>query len=87
MVLLKYRYENLKDYVAADEVPAYLSEWETAEKGMAFNLSDNVEGKPLVASGASPDRNTGFVVSYIILGVCVLVTFLYRRTARRNFWE
>lgn len=84
VVLLKYRYENLKDNVAADEVHDYMSQWEAAEKGMAFRLSDDFNTSAAETGNANNVRNSGFIVSYIVLGICFVVTFLYRRTARQR---
>ena len=84
VISLKYRYENLKDHIAADEVPSYLSQWDLADKGMAFQLSSDFSDKPIAASNTTDHKSDFFTISYIVLGICVVTTFLYKRKNQRK---
>ncbi|HVF97740.1 MAG TPA: hypothetical protein VM871_10475, partial [Flavisolibacter sp.] len=87
-VLLKYRYQNLSDHVAVADMEDYVSEWDLAEKGMGFGLSDDFGGTTADGGKKETNSSTGFTVAYVILSILVLVTYLYRRmVSRRSFYE
>jgi hypothetical protein len=88
VVRLQYRYQNLKDCVAPNELADYLSTWESAEKGMGFGLSDDFDDTKTAIADETPQdsRSKNFTIAYVILGLCAAGTFLYRRSkSQRSF--
>jgi hypothetical protein len=66
----------------------YFSEIEEANKTIAFELSNDLRIASL-SKAMDPDKtpNRIFTTLYVLLGMCALGTYFYKRNSRRdNYW-
>lgn len=77
MVLLTYKWETLKDFVSLSNTDAYVRSLANAEANLSYELTKG-HAAPSALSNGEPV--SGFTVAYMVLGLCALFTFLYRRT-------
>ena len=83
-VLLKYNFETLKDFVAANETPDYLKALDKADDICGgYYLSYNTS-VGTTSSSTTIDDTPSFPTLYIGLGICVLITYMVRRNRRSN---
>jgi transglutaminase-like putative cysteine protease len=79
-VLFEYDYENLKDHVAPAETAGFLKGISQAEKSRAYELYS--EQETFSATSFSSSSNNGFTAAYVLLGLCAIVTYYYKRHSR-----
>jgi hypothetical protein len=79
-MLLRYDYETLKDHLAPAEVADYLQSIAKAEEGLAYTLTTTVteEAAPSFTS------NSTYTTLYLVLGLCVVITYMVRRQNRSH---
>lgn len=85
-VLIAYDYQNLSDHVAANSTADYLKKMANAEEHMAFELYSDRSGSTASASSLSASSK-GFATAYVLLGICALATYVYRKkNQQKNNW-
>ena len=77
VVLLEYDYENLADHIQPDRLPAFTKEMNRAEESMAFKLYTQSGGSSSESFLTHADNP--FTAAYVLLGLCVVATYLYKR--------
>ena len=88
VVRFHYRYENKSDHIQPSAMKDYFSEIEEANKTIAFELSNDLRIASL-SKAMDPDKtpNRIFTTLYVLLGMCALGTYFYKRNSRRdNYW-
>jgi hypothetical protein len=83
-VLLEYDYENLRDYIDPAQTARFLEKMSEAEKAMGYELY-STPGSTF--TGFKSSRSNGFTIAYVVLGICAVATYLYKRKDRKqNPW-
>ena len=85
MVLLHYKFETKDDHVKPSDVPEYLRLMESAEKNLAFQLTYGSD-IPSASTKLSTTTDGVFRSLYVILGLCFLGTYFYKRNRKREPW-
>lgn len=85
-VTLNYEYENLKDYVPADEASIFFSKYDYAADALGYSLTYNKnQALAQYNTVASPNELGTFPKLYMILALCVVITFLVRRQMQKQY--
>jgi len=84
LILLHYTYENTADHIQPDETAAYVREIENAEQGIAYELTSGLDVTNSSPSTFNTNSSNVFNALYLILGLCVMATYLYKRNNRQD---
>jgi transglutaminase-like putative cysteine protease len=88
IVLLHYSYESTADHIPADATQDFADELAKAEKSLAFELSNDINGTSSFTTSFNTSGNKGYLIAYLILGFFAFGTYLYRMKHRKNnYWD
>lgn len=80
VVLLTYDYESLSDHIPPGKMEDFVSNLSEIDETCGFALYAN--DSESAASAFDFTRTNGFTAAYVLLGMCALVTYFYKRKNR-----
>jgi transglutaminase-like putative cysteine protease len=85
-ILLNYEYETLKDFVAPGEASAFFTRFDEAYASTDYDITYKQGDMPSVYNTSNTDATTSSVFPklYLLLGLCVLITFLVRSNRQKQ---
>ena len=81
VVMLTYDYEVLSDHIEPEETAGYIAKMNRAEELTGFELYGASAGR-LSSDTFISTSGQGFTLAYVLLGICVVGTYMYRKNLR-----
>jgi hypothetical protein len=81
VVMLTYDYEVLSDHIEPEETAGFIAKMNRAEELTGFELYGASAGQ-LSSDTFISTSGQGFTLAYVLLGICVVGTYMYRKNLR-----
>jgi hypothetical protein len=79
--MLTYDYEVLSDHIEPEETAGFIAKMNRAEELTGFELYGASAGR-LSSDTFISTSGQGFTLAYVLLGICVVGTYMYRKNLR-----
>ncbi|HEV7330386.1 MAG TPA: DUF3857 domain-containing transglutaminase family protein [Flavisolibacter sp.] len=80
VALLTYDYESLSDHIPPGKMEGFVKDLSEINETCGFVLY--ADGSESSASAFDFTRSNGFTAAYVLLGICALVTYFYKKNNR-----